>query len=337
MTRFSLGRSLSSIDPQFGELRGGSRTPGPAAVPARNTVVQTRVPCEYDGMMTPAVDLWWSLLCSVAVVNAVAWAGSAIYLSRRRHVLTASAYAAHCMQLRLSAVYVFGCAFRSAFPVFDIPRLCVVDSWLSSVLIGRSVATCAELCFAAQWALMLREAASATGSRLGQVAARLILPLIALAELCSWYSVLTTLNIGHVIEESLWGATAGLLVLGLLAVGPRCAVPRRSVLAVGCVSALAYALYMACVDVPMYWHRWLADRASGRPYFSLLQGAHDAAVRWLVAYRWEQWRSEVVWMTLYFSVAVWLSIALIHAPRFRALRPAREQVRLNSLLQSARP
>jgi hypothetical protein len=34
----------------------------------------------------------------------------------------------------------------------------------------------------------------------------------------------------------------------------------------------------------------------------------------VVSHRREDWKSEVAWMTLYFSVAVWLSIALVHAP-----------------------
>jgi hypothetical protein len=29
-------------------------------------------------------------------------------------------------------------------------------------------------------------------------------PLIAVAETCSWYSELTTANIGHVAEKSIW-------------------------------------------------------------------------------------------------------------------------------------
>jgi hypothetical protein len=40
----------------------------------------------------------------------------------------------------------------------------------------------------------------------------------------------------------------------------------------------------------------------------------DASVRWVVSHQWQVWKSEVTWMSLYFSVAVWLSIALIHTP-----------------------
>src|SRR5450755_829495 len=93
---------------------------------------------------------------------------SAITLKRRVHGLSPEAYSLRRWQLLLSAAYVFGCAFRSFYPVYDVPRICVVDSWLSSVLIGRSVATVAELCFVAQWALMLRETSRAAGSAVGR-------------------------------------------------------------------------------------------------------------------------------------------------------------------------
>jgi hypothetical protein len=79
-----------------------------------------------------------------------------------------------------------------------------------------------------------------------------------------------------------------------------------------------YAAYMFLIDVPRYWSRWMADEAIGRHYLSITQGLHDVSTRWLVSYRWDDWKGEVTWMSLYFSVGVWLSIALIHAPAFGA-------------------
>jgi hypothetical protein len=29
---------------------------------------------------------------------------------------------------------------------------------------------------------------------------------------------------------------------------------------------------------------------------------------------WSAWRHDVAWLSLYFTVAVWISIALVHAP-----------------------
>ena len=257
---------------------------------------------------------WWWFLCSVAAVNMAAWSLSAVSLHRSRVDISGHVYRVRRLQLLLSAVYVSGCAFRSAFPVYDVPRLGLIDSWLSSVIVGRSVATLAEVSFVAQWALMLRETARATGSRFGRIASLIVVPLIAIAETCSWYSVLTTSNLGHVAEESIWGFSAALMVASVISILPRCSASLRPVLVACCMAALAYVTFMFVIDVPMYWSRWLADEAVGRHYMSFAQGLHDVAVRRVVSHRWEDWKSEMVWMSLYFSVAVWISIGLIHAP-----------------------
>ena len=147
-----------------------------------------------------------------------------------------------------------------------------------------------------------------------------LLPLIAVAETCSWYSVLTTSNIGHVVEESLWGFSAALLVASLLSLWPRCSARLRPLLLALCLIGIAYVVFMFMVDVPMYWSRWVADEASGRPYLSLAQGALDTSARWTVSQQWQVWKSEVLWMSLYFSLAVWLSIALVHTPALQRQR-----------------
>jgi hypothetical protein len=231
--------------------------------------------------------------------------------------MPADIYASRRLQLMLSAGYVLGCAYRSAMPVFDVQRICLFDSWLSSVIVGRSVATVAELCFVTQWALLMREISQVTHSRPGRLAALAVLPLIAIAETCSWYSVLTTANIGHVIEESLWGISAALLVASLLTLWPRASARLRPLLLAMCLTGIAYVAFMFFVDVPMYWSRWVADEASGRHYLSLSQGIVDTSGRWVVSQQWQVWKSEVLWMSLYFSFAVWLSIAFIHTPALK--------------------
>ncbi len=264
--------------------------------------------------MSAGVYSWWGGLCAVSVLNIGAWLATAALLRRQQAQLADAERRLRRWLLGLSAAYVLGCAFRSVLPVYDVPRLCLVDSWLSSVLVGRSVATVAELSFAAQWALLLDSAARGAGSAVGRRIAALVLPLIALAETCSWYSVLTTANIGHVAEESLWAVTAALLAAAMLALWPHYRPRHRPLLALLCSAALAYVAFMALVDVPMYWSRWLADQAQGRPYLGLWQGLEDVSLRRVVSHRWEDWRSEMLWMSLYFSLAVWLSIALVRAP-----------------------
>jgi len=142
--------------------------------------------------MEMGVLSWWYILCAIGAVNVLAWSLCGAALKRRQLSLSLEAYTACRLQLLLSAVYVFGCAFRSALPVYDIPRICLFNSWVSSVIIGRSVATLAELSFVAQWALLLRGTARATGSVVARWVSIAIVPLIGIAEVCSWYSVLTS-------------------------------------------------------------------------------------------------------------------------------------------------
>lgn len=264
-------------------------------------------------MWTSPTLAWWSMLCAISVLNVTAWT-LAVWHARRRQALQAP-HAWHSMRLQmlLSAGYVAGCAYRSVFPVYDVQRLTLVDGWWSSVFVGRSVATVAELCFVMQWALLLRTVADDTGNRFGAWVARWLVPMIVVAELCSWHAVLTTSNLGHVIEESLWGLAAALLVLSLLLSWPRSRPELRPLLAAAAFIGAGYVVYMFHIDVPMYWSRWLHDVQQGRQFLGITEGLADAAGRWVVSHRWADWHTEIVWMSLYFSVAVWLSISLIHA------------------------
>jgi hypothetical protein len=274
-------------------------------------------------MMTFDVQTWWTCLGVLAVFNVTIWLLTAKSLYRRRTEMPEDIHSVRRIQLLLSAAYVFGCAYRCVFPVYDVPRLVMYDSWLSSVVIGRSVATVAEVCFMAQLAVMMNEFSRSTGSEIARRISLVVVPLIAVAEIFSWYSVLTTSNIGHVIEESIWGFTAALLIVGIVSMRPQIFGRLRYALDACCVAGAGYVMFMFFVDVPMYWARWVADEATGRTYMALSQGLTDVANRWSVTHRWDDWRNEVAWMSLYFSVAVWLSISLIHAPIHRRQVEAR--------------
>jgi len=135
-------------------------------------------------------------------------------------------------------------------------------------------------------------------------------PLIVIAEVCSWHAVLTTAQRGHVVENSIWGLSTTLVVVGMLSIGP----PRlHPPMIAWCIGGAAYVAFIFLLDVPMYWSRWLADEAGGRRYLSISAGLADVCRRWVVSRRWEDWKGEVLWMSLYFSVGVWSSISIIYA------------------------
>src|ERR1700683_5075335 len=134
------------------------------------------------------VAIWWGFLLIVSAVNIAAL----LWLRARYRSSRGDKPAATWLEplLLLCAVYVLGCAFRSVLPRADVQRICLFDTWLSSVLVGRSVATIAELCFAMQWAIVLRVLADVANSDTAKNIAKLIVPLIAVAECCSWYAVI---------------------------------------------------------------------------------------------------------------------------------------------------
>lgn len=262
---------------------------------------------------SPAVIRWHALLRATAVLNLALWAMTAAAVAEGQVVLHAGTRTAVGLQLVLSAGYVLGCAYRSFLPVYDIPRLVLVDSRLSSVLVGRSVATVAELCFAAQWALILRQIAVMVGSPLGEVVSLAIVPLIVVAEIFSWHAVLTTLQRGHIVENSLWGVSAALMVLVVMVIGAQRLATAYPPTLVWCIGGAAYVGFMFFFDVPMYWSRWRADQRYAHQYPSVADGLVDVSRRWTVSYNWEDWKDEVLWMSLYFTIGVWVSISLVYA------------------------
>ena len=77
-----------------------------------------------------------------------------------------------------------------------------------------------------------------------------------------------------------------------------------------------YVPYMVLVDVPMYITRWRHDTAIGKHYFSFVDGMVDSWERRDATTSYDVWKDEMVWRGVYFTVVVWASILLVHAPRF---------------------
>jgi len=255
------------------------------------------------------VGLWWRLLTLVSGANIVFW----ILLYRQLHdraPVAAGTTSQTGAMLLLCAVYVFGCAFRSVLPRADVQRICLVDSFLSSVLVGRSVATVAELCFAAQWAIILGQLGHSAGADTAVNAAGVILPLIVIAEICSWYAVLTMNFLFNAIENSLWAVTFLVVGIGLGRLLPEFDGPVFCLLVAGLIGIACYLAFLVVVDVPMYLKRWRAGLLDGSRYLHPLEGLRDTATRWIVTHEFDHWKDEIAWMSLYFSAAVWASLAL---------------------------
>src|SRR5215467_5756978 len=205
---------------------------------------------------------WWVLLTLASSINISLWF---LLFRQLRNEPTANmgSGANVDLMLFLCAAYVFGCAFRSFLPRADVQRICLFDTWLSSVLVGRSVATVAEVCFIVQWAIILQQIGAVTGSDAVLNVAWIIVPLILIAECFSWYAVLTTNFLYNAIENSLWAVAFFLVGLGLCRLLPEFQGAVRVVLVLSIAGIVAYLAFLITVDVPMYLSRWRANLAEG--------------------------------------------------------------------------
>jgi hypothetical protein len=252
------------------------------------------------------VLIWWCSLCAISVLNLVLW-----FRSFKKPLEGTG----RCLQVWLSLIFVVVCGFRSVFPRADVQRIVLFDTWISSVAVGRSVATLAELSLMAQLSIYVRELAKATHQKTALRISWVILPLITIAETCSWYAVITTNYMGNFCEESIWTLSSFLLVIGYWLTRNRVDQKTKSTLTYGLLIGIGYLIFMTTVDLPMYFTRWQADQSAHRVYFTLAEGLRDVSRHWVWTRSFEDWKTEMPWMGLYFSAAVWLSISLIHAPK----------------------
>jgi hypothetical protein len=279
------------------------------------------------------VAIWWSFLIIVSAGN-IALLLALHSRFRKTNIARRTGAMAIEPLLLLCAAYVLGCAFRSLLPRADVQRICLFDTWLSSVFVGRSVATVAEVCFVIQWAIVLRALANVANADTTRNISKTIVPLVVLAEGCSWYAVITTNYLGNVLENSLWTVIFVLIAIALLDLMNRYRGVVQLAIGVAAAGIAGYVVFMSAVDVPMYFSRWQADIAAGREFFGLAFGLHDVATRWIVTNDISRWKDEIAWMSLYFSAAVWTSLLLASfglvahlLPRYRTSPLAPEPAR----------
>jgi hypothetical protein len=252
---------------------------------------------------------WWAVLTLLSSGNIALW----FMLYREiyaRPTSSPDSISGVGLMLFLCAAYVFGCAFRSVLPRADVQRICLFDTWLSSVVIGRTVATVAEVCFAAQWAMVLHQMGGMAGVETPLNLAWAIVPLIVAAQCCSWYGVLTTNSLAHAIENSIWAVAFIAIAIGLCRLLPEFDGPVRWGLVAAVIGIAAYLAFLITIDVPMYLSRWHDGLTQGNKVLGPIEGLRDAATRWVVTHDFAQWKDEIAWMSLYFTAAVWASLAL---------------------------
>lgn len=243
--------------------------------------------------------VWWTGLRIVSVLNIGLLIITVSFAPETPNGLT---------HLICAAIYTVVCAFRSFFPRVDLERTVLIDHPFSSIVLGRSCATVAEMAFTVQCAVFAASIATHN-----HWVPYVLLPLIAVAQLCCWTGVLTLNHLWHAAEELLWGAAMILLAFVFI-----WALPGSGIFAVllplGIVGCAMGGFVMLILDVPMYFKRRREAIQGGEKVFGIVEGFRDATTRREATGDWSVWKHEVAWMTPYFSACVWLSIAAVWLP-----------------------
>ena len=248
--------------------------------------------------------LWWQLICVVSIGNIVLWSLAVWGLPWESDIYRSQ-------QVALSGLFVSACAFRAFLPRVDLERICFWDVPLSSIVVGRTVATVAELCFAWQCALLLFKLSALTGSVAIGAIGLAVLPIIVVAELACWFAVTTLNNIGHAVEELLWSIMVGLIAAGLVIYWRHTTGVLPMWVPIGLIACAGTAVLILMVDIPLYIRRWRIAKRAGLRYLRVVDGLKDAVARRRVTQTRDDWAKEVPWMTLYFSAGVWVSLGII--------------------------
>ena len=271
---------------------------------------------------------WWAILSFIALCNIVFWCYS--YMSLRtsqnenenQSAPSSTTHPHQYYQLVLSGIYVFVCAYRSFLPRIDLERYCLFDTMLSSIFLGRTAATIAEIAFSCQIALFLHRLAEVHGHPIAQMLSVGLVPMIVIAQCFCWCGVISLNHLYHAIEESIW-AVCSIFVAFIMGSFVYYHPENTSLVRIGLIGvviSVLFFIFMAIVDVPMYIRRWKENKEQssikGKKIIqkSSFEGAVDAWERRNVTKSWEVWREESMWLTGYFSSAVWLSLFLVHMP-----------------------
>ena len=223
----------------------------------------------------------------------------------------------------LGMIYVFICGIRSIWPREEHGSLCFYDNIISTPFMGRSLATIAELSFVLFLVIItdtfLNDSLNITKIKNINylIKTNLILfPLMLIAQLCCWIGVTTKRAGWNVIEESLWSifAILKIVIYSVLLYHisqKNISNPKikflKLLLPILIILYIFYGLYMICVDVPMY-----IDKSNkNNKFYNFINGLKELNICNNITHSFKDWENDIVWMTGYFTIAVWFCLAML--------------------------
>lgn len=268
--------------------------------------------------------LWWGVMVAIAIFNVGLYGYVVLHQGGQGESASIRLYMRRMKWLAIP--FVVECAWRSIFPSVYNTRQVFWDTPLNAILVDRALAALGEVVWVTQIAMALAVVSKDVERQPNAVrgAGACMVLLAVTGECFSFAGTFTTNALFEIFEASCW--------TGLFAVGAVCGaylychvrkLPRATAntaqnftLVMG-IQGLIYCPYMLISNIPMYEKRYRSDQANHTHYLPWKQGLHDAMTRRVETHAWSKWQSEWLWMTIYFSLAVWSSILMLWAPRVK--------------------
>lgn len=284
-------------------------------------MVSKDLPSSHDEAISTSW-VWWGSMVLIAIFNCVFFA-CVCHNQKPSDDPETRRYQAACKWLAVP--FVFECAYRSVFPSTYNARDTFFDTPFNCVFLDRSLAAVGEVCWIIQFAIILCHIRKQVNAcKCVDFFACLMVLFAVGGEVCSDTGTFTTNCIFEVFEATQWallmfigGITAGYLLC------KSCHIPwaqgksAKVFLSLMFLQTFIYVPYMVISNIPMYYHRYQKDQAAHKHYLGLWDGFLDSIETRHPTRQWKgMWENEWLWMSAYFSFAVWSSIFSIYAPRF---------------------
>jgi len=255
--------------------------------------------------------VWWGLLFIISVYNVI------FIINYYLHKCCISQF--HKKITIYTIIYVIICAIRAILPRLDPEKLCYYNNFLSRPLTGRILATIAEICYILLITSILKKIVNNTTKSQTQIMIlNMTIYAIIIAQLFCWTGCITTNQYWNAIEESTWALVASTLVILLYKIY-KFTIDKSNAknkfinnsFPYFIFGAVIYILFMITIDIPMYIKRAKHRLKDKTKYFNFIDGIKDMNQCKITSRSYDDWKTDMMWISSYFIFAVWSSIYLV--------------------------
>ena len=213
----------------------------------------------------------------------------------------------------LSAIFVIVNSIRAIWIRHDGTRNVLYDNFMSNPLMGRIITTVSEISFVVLIILIMKQIITrGNHNKRLNIPLNIIFIIIFIAEIFCWSGCLSKNQLWHVLEESSWAISSIILtvVMVIIKINEK-NTHIQNFLIIGIILSIIYQIFMFTVDIPMYFKRTMIRKTKENSKNINLYERFIDMSKYQVSKKYEDWVQEMPWMTGYFTVGSWISIALI--------------------------